>query len=335
MESQNLADVKILSTKLGESATDAMGKYLEKILRHELGVLRDKDPEELHQMRVGMRRLRSAVIGFQLVIKLPQEAQEKNIGKIARILGNLRDLDVMLETLAHQYLCHLPPQEQALFTKFLSRLFKQRKSAFKEVKKILKHPSYQRLKISLTSWLENPRYEPIASLPTQEVLADLLFPQISQLFLHPGWLVGMENQADQWVSKTLDLHELDELLKAQGDSLHDLRKQAKKVRYLMSLFVEFYGEEYRHYLEDIKTIQEGLGNLQDSIVLGESITRLLKINLSVDLPHFSQLLAENRQKFWLQWQPIQARYLTIETRRNFHLAILSPLSAKSVHDSST
>ncbi len=57
---------------LKEWAYIAIAKHSRKILKYEAGVLQDKDPEELHQMRVGMRRLRSAIAGFAVAIDLPK-----------------------------------------------------------------------------------------------------------------------------------------------------------------------------------------------------------------------------------------------------------------------
>ncbi|NER99765.1 MAG: CHAD domain-containing protein, partial [Symploca sp. SIO1B1] len=57
----------------------AVEKHFQKILKHEIEVIKDKDPEELHQMRVGMRRLRTTVTSFEGAISLPKAAQEKKI----------------------------------------------------------------------------------------------------------------------------------------------------------------------------------------------------------------------------------------------------------------
>jgi len=59
-------------------------------------------PEDLHQMRVGCRRLRSAITGFAPALNPPKPAQEKKVGKIARQLGELRDLDVLREAFHSQ-----------------------------------------------------------------------------------------------------------------------------------------------------------------------------------------------------------------------------------------
>ena len=84
---------------LGDWAKIAIQQHYQKILKHETLVLQDKDPEELHQMRVGMRRLRTAIAGFSCAVTLPKSVDEKKVGEIATILGKLRDLDVLQETL--------------------------------------------------------------------------------------------------------------------------------------------------------------------------------------------------------------------------------------------
>lgn len=61
----------------GDWAYIAIAKHFNKILNHEAKVLEDRDPEELHQMRVGMRRLRSAIAGFTPALNLPNNASEK------------------------------------------------------------------------------------------------------------------------------------------------------------------------------------------------------------------------------------------------------------------
>ncbi|MDJ0571712.1 MAG: CHAD domain-containing protein [Pleurocapsa sp. MO_192.B19] len=88
---------------LGEWANMAISKHTRKIFKYEAGVLEDKDPEDLHQMRVGMRRLRSAIASFAVALDLPKTVNEKNIAKIGRSLGTLRDLDVLLAALKDNY----------------------------------------------------------------------------------------------------------------------------------------------------------------------------------------------------------------------------------------
>ena len=320
------AKVKTKVKTLGDAASSAIEKYFRKTVGHEDEVLKDKDAEELHQMRVGMRRLRSAVTGFAPVLDLPKQASERKIGKVGRILGTLRDLDVMLATLQNQYYPNLPAQEQEVLDEALLHLLKQRRRALKAVRAVLEHKSYLSLKQSIEDWLSKPQFRAIEHLPIAEVLPDLLLPQVSEFFLHPAWLLGTE-YADGKVKVADDLNAeaVEEKLAAEGTILHDLRKQAKRVRYLMNLFGDFYGPAYEAYVEDVKAVQECLGDIQDSEVLGEFLTDFVDSDLKKELPKLAGLLAEKRYGAWQKWQVLQRKYLQSEIRQGWRSTLIHPV----------
>ncbi|MBE9186285.1 CHAD domain-containing protein [Microcoleus sp. LEGE 07076] len=310
---------------LGDAASGAIEKYFSKTIAREAEVIKDKDAEELHQMRVGLRRLRSAVTGFAPVLDLPKEASEAKIGKVGRILGTLRDLDVMLESLQKCYYPNLPIDEQEVLDEALSSLLKQRRRALKAVRAVLEQKNYQSLKKSIENWLSKPQFRAIEQLPIAEVLPDLLLPQVSEFFLHPAWLLGTEYEEGK-VKVGDDLNEsaVEKKLAAEGTILHDLRKQAKRVRYLMNLFGDFYGPSYEGYVEDVKAVQECLGDIQDSEVLGGFLTDFVDRDLKKELPKLAGLLAQNRYTAWGKWQVLQAKYLSPETRQGCREALIHP-----------
>ncbi len=315
---------------LGDWGYIAIEQHLHKILKHEEDVLNDRDPEALHQMRVGMRRLRSAVTGFQVVLDLPKSAAEKKIGKVARILGELRDLDVLKETLLNEYEPELPKSEQKYLKQVLNYLGKQRKQALTKVQSALESKSYQHLKKALKNWLEEPQYLGVAQLPISEVLPDLLLPSVSEFLLHPGWLVGVqEAEGKIGVSKAMPQSEVEQLLIDQGKLLHSLRKETKRSRYQMELFTEFYGSKYLAHLEDLKEIQKILGEIQDSVVLSEFITAALDSDSKKQLPTLVKQLLQNSYKSWQHWQFLQNKYLNAETRTSFRLELLNPIKQPS------
>jgi CHAD domain-containing protein len=319
-------DTKTTIKTLGEYAYQAIQKHFHKTLKWEKTVKKDEEPEALHQMRVGMRRLRTAVSRFDLALDLPKPASDKNIGKIARRLGSLRDLDVLKETLETVYQPKLPDKEQKALQKAFHALEKQREVSLSHVQKTLKDELYKSFKQTLEEWLEKPKYHPLASLPIEQVLPDLLLPEVSIFFLHPGWLVGTEVvDAKFTVCTDWQPEKVEENLTNQGESVHDLRKQAKRVRYQMELFTDLYGESYAAYIAEVKSIQDILGSIQDSVVMGEWLSDVFKSELQTHLPKFANLLAENRYQLWQQWQPIQERYLQAANRQNFHLTILQPV----------
>lgn len=311
---------------LGNYAYLAIQKHLKKTVKWETAVKKDKEPEALHQMRIGMRRLRTAVTRFDFAVNLPQLVSNKNIGKIARRLGNLRDLDVLKETLEKRYQPHLPSKEQKSLQKALNALNKQREDVLEDVRATFKDERYKSLKQELEEWLESPIYEPIAFVPIQEVLPDLLLPEVSSFLLHPGWLVGTQTEESRIEIPTeWEAAEVEQELAENGETLHSLRKLAKGLRYQMELFTELYGESYTVYVAEIKNIQDNLGEMQDSVVLAEWLVDVLNSDINKELPTLATMLAENRYQMWQQWQPLQQRYLNGETRHRFHLTLLHPM----------
>ena len=70
---------------------------LAQIAANRAGVLRSEDPEYLHQLRVGLRRLRSALRAFRdLLPKKEAERLARRTRRVMRKLGDARDWDVFV-----------------------------------------------------------------------------------------------------------------------------------------------------------------------------------------------------------------------------------------------
>lgn len=310
---------------LADYTYSAIEKHFQKTWKWEKSVKNDKDPEALHQMRVGMRRLRTTVTRFNSIVNFPRAANDKNIGKIARCLGSLRDLDVLKETIKTTYQPQLPKKERAILDKVIEILEKQRVDAVTDVKGLFKSERYKSLKTGLKEWLEEPSYQPLANLTIQQALPDLLLPEVSCFLLHPGWLVATKVEENKVVISTdFDEKKVDKQLFTKAENLHDLRKQAKRLRYQMELFTHLYGEGYANYLEQVKNLQEVLGSMQDSVVLDEWLQDVLESKVTKELPSLANLLTKNRYDLWQQWQSKQQQFLRLQTRLEFHLIVLHP-----------
>lgn len=313
----------------GDWANLALDKHFQKTIKHETDVLKDRDPEALHQMRVGMRRLRTAVTGFAPALSLPKAAQEKKIAKIARRLGELRDLDVLQDTLKNQYLPALPKQEQDALKKVLATLEKQRQKTLEQVQTTLKAHGYQKLKQAFKDWLKQPTYGDFAEISIYDIMPDLLLPPVSEFLLHPAWLVGVKIEAGEIdVPGSLTSDQVVKLLNEHGDVFHSLRKQSKRVRYQMELFTDFYGSTYEDHLKNIKDIQSILGEIQDIFVLAAFLTDTLDTEITDQLPTLAAQLTEARYQAWQAWQPLQQRYLNAQTRKDLHQTVLQPVSTE-------
>lgn len=315
------------STTLETLAHRAIAKYLKQTVAYESPVLADKDPENLHQMRVGLRRLRTAVQVFDAGLDLPKAGREPAIAAVGSKLGRLRDLDVTWMSLRDRYAPDLPDNEQACLNTVLLRLAKQRHKTFKQVKKLLKGDRYTDLKQSLTGWVKEPTYGAIAVLPADQVVPDLVMPLISQLWLHPGWLVGTKvSRSSLTVNTRLSRKATDSLIHDQGATLHSLRKQVKRVRYQLRLVADLY-PSLEDDIQRLSAMQDALGDLQDSTVL-EAFIQPVVADANAKMPTLFALLADRRHRAWKQWQEYQQHYLDPAQRQRLRLALLNPKSLK-------
>jgi CHAD domain-containing protein len=280
-------------------------------------------------MRVGMRRLRSAISFFAPAIELPDTFTPASVGKIAKVLGKLRDIDVLQEALTTKYQPYLPDSEQEDFDKALTKLDKQRKSAFKKVVKILNKKAYLKTKDDGQLWLDSPCYRSLAAINIQQVLPDLLLPEISNFLLHPAWLIGLKKtNSTIYFSHTNEIDTSTDISLEQSIALHELRKTAKKVRYNMELFQNLYSEVYNNYLKKIEELQNILGKIQDYAVLKQFFIEVLKQDIAKTMPSLNQMLQENYQQQWQQWQTQQKYFLINNKRQDLRAIIQYPLTGE-------
>ena len=290
---------------LGEYAYAIVAEQYQHVVRQEEKVLADKSPEPVHQMRVGTRRLRTALQVFGRSITLPKEAREKQVGTLTHVLGELRDLDVQTNELTH-YRPRLNQGEQTLLDKVTQALDRQRRKAFAKTEAALTRSRYRDLKAAYERWLEQPQYTPIAQLPLLPLIPDLLHPLLSEVLLHPGWLSQIEEPSE-----------------ASSLALHDLRKACKQVRYQAEFFASFYGEAFQNWVDEIKVIQSQLGQLHDSQVLMERLTEELPKHSK--LPEFQAVLEQVQTEAMANWETIRHQYLSPDFRQQLHQMILNPI----------
>lgn len=311
--------------RLGDYAYQAVRKHFKKSTKFAAEVLADSDPEPLHQMRVGMRRLRTALMVFESAIDLPKAVSETRIKKFAQTLGAVRDIDVMQAKLTERYRPDLDRKEQRQLDRLLDKMKKQRKQAFAEVEVMLEGKRYGDFKQSFQDWLDAPEFFAIAALPIHSAVPDLLLPLISDLLLHPAWLVGAELEngvLGEAIATTLRNH---------SEPLHDLRKQIKRVRYQTEFFTQFYSGDFAQQVEDFQNIQEVLGEIQDYSILKDCMADSLQTNWRKSLPILAQRLEHEQTSLWKIWQPIQQRYLDPDFRARLRSIVLQ-VNLQENHD---
>ena len=241
------------------------------------GVIRDIDTEFLHDLRVSVRRTRSAIklLGDVLPAGLAEQ-----YGPEFKWLGDLttptRDLDVHLlglPALAEQ-LRAASPEDLEPFRAFLAR---RRAREFKALAAAMRS---QRFRTLTDHWRKalvevrdaaTPRKRRAAR---QLTAAELATSRTTRVF---------RRVAAQGGAITQD---------SAPESLHDLRKRCKDLRYLLEFFAPLYDPvAYKKVVGDLKQLQDCLGEFQDSEVQREEIRVLADAMLADRAAPAATLLA--------------------------------------------
>ena len=236
----------------GMTTNEAFKAILASCLAHlqanEEGMLLGQEPESLHQMRVALRRLRSAQSVFDgLIPRVTYPEISAGLKWLAGQLGPARDWDVLItETLPP--LMEQFPEHKALAALHCSVVARQRH--YNEIARAaVASRRYAKLLLTLNAWLEK-----------EEWLVHLTDAQQQELVV----------PVDKLARRTLGRR--DKQLRKRGRNLmelslaerHAVRIAAKKLRYA----AEFFSELFEHnrandYLGTLAGLQDGLGALND------------------------------------------------------------------------
>ena len=318
-------DCAKMPVALADYIYPAIQKQYVSILTLEADVLTDTDVEPIHQMRVSLRRLRSQVQAFAPVLDIPKVMGDRQIGKIAKVLGKVRDLDVLHKTCKnHQN--NLPDAEQVYLEKVISTIVKRRRKEILKVKLMLNDSDYQYFKLGINNWLNHPQYLPTARVKLESILPSLLLPVVGQLFLNSGWWIDLDLESgldpELAVSQVLLIH---------GEILHNLRKRVKATRYLMEMFADRYPPQYQDYLKDLKQVHQIFGNIQDNIVLDKFIRKAAGKRAPTKLPTLYDRINRDNYLNWQNWLPVQQHYRQLETKQEFQLLLIQGTIDRNLH----
>ena len=257
-------------------------------------VVANRDPEPLHQMRVAMRRLRTALRQFAPALELPEAVKDQRIARVARRLGLARDLDVLRAHLEGSVLPKLPAAERQQLEPVLRQLQRERQHTQSQVEKTLRSGSYLNLLAHLQRWQKAPQFTALGHQPLRDWLTEWQAPELVTIFQHPGWAV----------------------LEPDGpvEDVHDLRKQCKHARYSLENLLSQTGPRCRGWAGRFRGLQDLLGELHDLEVLRRAINDQLPAGSLADLPSLAQLLEQDYQRCWQRWG-LEARDLQRPQRR--------------------
>jgi inorganic triphosphatase YgiF len=235
--------------RAGHTCAEAFGLIVrsaaDQIAANRRAVLETVDPAAAHQLRIGLRRLRSALRAFrplhdtQALRELEGHAQA-----LARTVGDLRDADVLIE--------HIYAPVAGL---------------------IKADPGVPRVREALVAYRDRMRGRVRAALEGEQwsvlQLYLALWPRTIEDAPGLGRSVKKFARAAlkrQWKKVADSGERLDALSVEQR---HEMRKALKTLRYAVEFFASLYPEEQtRPFIKETRSLQEVFGYLNDVVAAG-------------------------------------------------------------------
>lgn len=222
---------------------------LEQLQRNQRGVLEQSDPEFIHQMRVALRRLRSALSLFSSVV--PRESWQawaNELRWLATELGAARDWDVLEEELLPPLIAQLEARKPLAYLP--QRVKKERLKARRKARAAVASPRYGVLVLTVTRWLDAQDWRVTVSTEQSALLDSAIQPLAEMLLARRHHQVQRRGR---------------HLARLPDAKRHRLRVTAKKLRYAAEFFANLYPRKTaRPYLQALVALQDVLGALNDN-----------------------------------------------------------------------
>jgi len=224
------------------------------------GVRLAEDIECIHRMRVASRRLRSTLPLFHACF--PGKKMTAWLSKIKVVTGSLsraRDLDVQLDLLQHFLEETTQKRYQPGIRRIMVRLGQKRDLQQTKVLKMLDQLAGWQLVDELrTAMQQKLDAAVVAQNPTTFPLYYLSYRSIS-------------NQLDIMLKHSEAVFDPQNI-----QELHQMRIEAKRLRYTMETFSAIYPEEFKSFIRNVKDIQEFTGNIHDCDVWCDFLPRFIQ-----------------------------------------------------------
>lgn len=290
---ENGAGLAADSLTSGAFAQELIHRQIRRLGKLQAEVLADREAEPLHQMRVSLRRLRTALLQFGPALELPESVSECRIAAVARRTSLCRDLDVLQLRLRQHLLPRLPSEEQRSLEGAMKRLSRDRAQAFGTLAEALHSSRYLKLLERLNKWQKRPRFTSLGEQRLLPWLVDWQAPFTAGLFLHPGWAV--EDPA--------------------SEALHGLRKRIKEARYSLENLERWCEPPLLAWIEDLRQAQEHLGELHDLQILYRNLADSHSLRKRSALPMLRAELKSQQLQHWLRWREL-AKPLLSDAKRH-------------------
>ncbi|RZF28492.1 CYTH and CHAD domain-containing protein [Paraburkholderia sp. UYCP14C] len=231
---------------------------LDQVHANERGVVSGHDPSSVHQMRVGLRRLRSALDLFSTVIPASAGCDEE-LRWIASELGAARDWEVLAGSTLEQACANGNADEIRPVVQACEQIaVDNRNRAAAAVESV----RYTRLALQFALWLNRKGWQDEMSDEQRNAISGPVKPFAADV---------LRRRHEILIKRGKGLADLDDHRR------HRARIAAKKVRYATEFFASLCPRQaVRHYVGALTALQDDLGWRNDAVVADQLLKSLLQ-----------------------------------------------------------
>lgn len=238
--------------------------------------IKGQDPEGVHQLRISLRKLRSALLLFSPLINTDfTKSMNKAVKRYAKQLNFARDLDVYIENNIDE----ISPE-------FAHICYKQQKRAYRKVTRCLQNKTFQK---NMRRWKKKLKSQNGLTIDKQkdEQLAEQTIKRFALAQLH-----YLREQC-------LLIQKLDDA--STDEALHRLRIEFKQLRYACEFFRDVFDKEKMiQFISVIKVLQDELGSIHDCAVVEQLHHKIIPPTCNNTTVLFEKAYIENKQKEFSQ-----------------------------------
>lgn len=220
-----------------------IGVHLDRFESQVKEVLKEATPDAIHDLRVATRRLSQALRVFRDA--LPEEAPKQirdQMSAIRQEAGAIRDGDVMVE--------HFRKLKLGRTHRLFRFIAQQRAAESEKLRQSLSTLAASDFREQWLAALAGPGGEPV---DVQEYARRQLSRECRKYMAAGRKLVRKVRSPAEF---------------------HEFRISTKRFRYTLEMFSDLYGPGLQLRLGRLRTVQETLGNLNDTVVASEALQRL-------------------------------------------------------------
>lgn len=229
----------------GNVIREVLARSVERLVAHDPGVRSGNDPEDVHQARVAIRRLRSDLRTFLPLVDARWATELRaELVELGGALGAVRDLEVLAERLRAKVSLIDGGDREAAW-RLLAILAANRLEARKRLDEVMTSSRY----VALVERLDAARRAPQLVTPSDEHDEQELLRKLARR---------------TWRKLRAAVEALPE--DPSDTALHAVRIRAKRARYAVEAVAPAFGQPARELARALSDVQDVLGEHQDAIV---------------------------------------------------------------------